>query len=302
LLKQVTGMDEEKLIEMISAAVVRVLKEESQGGAPRESAGAGAEPAAEDLTVLTDLTSPEYKQKLTVPDAENDLALRAMKGATTARVGIGRAGLRQTTKAMLAFRADFAMAKDAVMKPVDEAFLRKLGLPTLLTKCSDINVHLTRPDLGRQLSEEALRFLHEECIQNPQIQIYVSDGLSNSAIEHNAADLLPVLMDGLKEQGVKTGTPFFVKYGRVPTMDAVSEAVGAEVTCVLIGERPGLAAADSMSAYITYGAHTGIPESSRTVVSNIHKNGIQPVEAGAYLVDLLLRILSEKKSGVDLKL
>ena len=109
-------------------------------------------------------------------------------------------------------------------------------------------------------------------------------------------------MDGLKEQGVKTGTPFFVKYGRVPTMDAVSEAVGAEVTCVLIGERPGLAAADSMSAYITYGAHTGIPESSRTVVSNIHKNGIQPVEAGAYLVDLLLRILSEKKSGVDLKL
>jgi ethanolamine ammonia-lyase small subunit len=188
------------------------------------------------------------------------------------------------------------------MKPVDEAFLRKLGLPTLLTKCSDINVHLTRPDLGRQLSEEALRFLHEECIQHPQIQIYVSDGLSNSAIEHNAADLLPVLMDGLKEQGVKTGTPFFVKYGRVPTMDAVSEAVGAEVTCVLIGERPGLAAADSMSAYITYGAHTGIPESSRTVVSNIHKNGIQPVEAGAYLVDLLLRILSEKKSGVDLKL
>ena len=67
-------MDEEKLIEMISAAVVRVLKEESQGGAPQESAGAGAEPAAEDLTVLTDLTSPEYKQKLTVPAAENDLA------------------------------------------------------------------------------------------------------------------------------------------------------------------------------------------------------------------------------------
>ena len=85
-------------------------------------------------------------------------------------------------------------------------------------------------------------------------------------------------------------------------MDAVSEEVGAELTCVLLGERPGLAASDSMSAYITYGAYVGIPESKRTVVSNIHQHGIQPVEAGAYLVELLERILNEQKSGVDLQL
>ncbi|MBQ1528888.1 MAG: ethanolamine ammonia-lyase subunit EutC, partial [Clostridia bacterium] len=133
-------------------------------------------------------------------------------------------------------------------------------------------------------------------------QVYVSDGLSNSAVEHNIEDLLPILMDGLKADGIRVGTPFFVKYGRVPTMDAVSEAVGAELTCVLLGERPGLAASDSMSAYITYGAYVGIPESKRTVVSNIHQHGIQPVEAGAYLVELLERILNEQKSGVDLQL
>lgn len=295
------SLDEEKLIEMISEALVRVLREK-QPPAEKPAGEESRQPAADDLTVLTDLTSQEYKEQLTVPDAENELALRAMKRATTARVGIGRAGLRQTTKAMLAFRADFAMAKDAVMKPVDESFLKKLGLPVLVSRCSDINEHLTRPDLGRQLSDETQQFLREKCIHHPQIQIYVSDGLSNAAIENNAADLLPILMDGLNEKNIKIGTPFFIKYGRVPTMDAVSETVDAELTCVLIGERPGLAAADSMSAYITYGAYVGIPESSRTVVSNIHRNGIQPVEAGAYLVDLLLRILHEKKSGVDLKL
>ena len=177
-----------------------------------------------------------------------------------------------------------------------------MDLALIQSKCEDIDTHLTRPDLGRQLSDEAKTFLRERCEKNPQIQVYVSDGLSNSAVEHNIEDLLPILMDGLKADGIRVGTPFFVKYGRVPTMDAVSEAVGAELTCVLLGERPGLAASDSMSAYITYGAYVGIPESKRTVVSNIHQHGIQPVEAGAYLVELLERILNEQKSGVDLQL
>ena len=207
-----------------------------------------------------------------------------------------------TTKAMLSLRADHAMAKDAVLKPVDEGLLQRMDLPLIQSKCEDIDTHLTRPDLGRQLSDEAKAFLQQHCEKNPQIQVYVSDGLSNSAVEHNIEDLLPILMDGLKADGIRVGTPFFVKYGRVPTMDAVSEAVGAELTCVLLGERPGLAASDSMSAYITYGAYVGIPESKRTVVSNIHQHGIQPVEAGAYLVELLERILNEQKSGVDLQL
>ena len=194
------------------------------------------------------------------------------------------------------------LAKDAVLKPVDEGLLERMDLPLIQSKCEDIDTHLTRPDLGRQLSDEAKAFLQQHCEKHPQIQVYVSDGLSNSAVENNIEDLLPILMDGLKADGIRVGTPFFVKYGRVPTMDAISEEVGAELTCVLLGERPGLAASDSMSAYITYGAYVGIPESKRTVVSNIHQHGIQPVEAGAYLVELLERILNEQKSGVDLQL
>ena len=251
---------------------------------------------------VKDLTQAEYKDTIQLDAPENALALRAMERTTNARIGIGRNGERLSAKALLSLRADHAMAKDAVLKAVDEKLLSELGLPVIQSKCSDIDTHLTRPDLGRQLSEEAKNFLHTKCEKNPQIQIYVSDGLSSYAIENNIKDVLSILTDGLKADGIKLGTPFFVKYGRVPTMDAVSEEVGAELTCVLIGERPGLAASDSMSAYITYGAYVGIPESKRTVVSNIHKNGTQPVEAGAYLVELLQRILKEKKSGVDLQM
>lgn len=317
-------MTREQLIEQITAEVMAALKKEGIADLPetpglpkeegpvevpvpkefRRTAPAFTEASVRNLAAdtLKDLTEEEYKELIQLEDPLNPLALRAMERATTARIGIGRNGERLTTKAMLSLRADHAMAKDAVMKPVDEGLLEQMNLPLIQSKCLEINEHLTRPDLGRQLSPEAVEFLKTRCEQHPQIQVYVSDGLSNSAVENNITDLLPILMDGLHADGIRTGTPFFVKFGRVPTMDAVSETVGAELTCVLLGERPGLAASDSMSAYITYGAYVGIPESKRTVVSNIHKNGIQPVEAGAYLVELLERILKEQKSGVDLQL
>ena len=88
--------------------------------------------------------------------------------------------------------------------------------------------------------------------------------------------------------------------GRVAAEDQVAEIVGAKVVCVLIGERPGLATSESMSAYIVYNAHVGIPESKRTVVSNIHKDGLSAVEAGAYIVEVIEKILAAKASGVDL--
>jgi ethanolamine ammonia-lyase small subunit len=110
------------------------------------------------------------------------------------------------------------------------------------------------------------------------------------------------MIQGLEGSGIKVGTPFFVKYGRVGAMDAISQELDAEVTCVLIGERPGLITAESMSAYIAYRATVGMEESRRTVLSNIHRGGTPPVEAGAHLADIIKQMLKEKKSGVDLKL
>lgn len=93
----------------------------------------------------------------------------------------------------------------------------------------------------------------------------------------------------------------FIKHARVGAMDHIAELTGAEVVCMLVGERPGLVTAESMSAYMAYRPTMGMPESRRTVVSNIHKGGTPAVEAGAYVAEVLKKILDNKKSGVDLK-
>lgn len=173
---------------------------------------------------------------------------------------------------------------------------------TIQSRCDNKDVYLTRPDLGRRLSEDAVATLKEKCEKNPQVQIFVSDGLSSAAVAANTKDVLSGITQGLKASGINVGTPFFVKYGRVGAMDEISEITGADVTCVLIGERPGLITAESMSAYIAYKATIGMPEARRTVVSNIHSSGTIPAEAGAHIAEIIKTILEKKASGTDLKL
>ena len=156
--------------------------------------------------------------------------------------------------------------------------------------------------MGRRLSAEGAAAVREKCKKNPTVQIYVSDGLSSAAVAANVGDLLPALMQGLQSYKIDVGTPFFVKYGRVGVMDEISEITGAEVTCVLIGERPGLITAESMSAYIAYKATMGMPEARRTVLSNIHRAGTIPAEAGAHIAEIIKIMLEKKASGTDLKL
>ena len=246
------------------------------------------------------MEEPDRRAPL-VEKPENPDALRRMMTKTTARIGVGKAGPRLKTQTLLKLRADHAAARDAVMMDVGEELIRSLGLFPVTTCCSDKNTFLTRPDLGRDFDEETRAAIKENCTARPDVQLIVSDGLSSSAIEANAARILPIVIDGLREKGLTTGTPLFVKYGRVGAQDRISELLKAEVVCTFIGERPGLATAESMSAYISYHAEVGMPEARRTVVSNIHKDGVPAVEAGAYIVDLLALILEKKASGVDLK-
>ena len=163
-------------------------------------------------------------------------------------------------------------------------------------------VNKATSDLGRKLSAEGAATIKEKCKKNPTVQIYVSDGLSSAAVAANVPDLLPAITQGLQSYRIEAGTPFFVKYGRVGVMDEISELTGADVTCVLIGERPGLITAESMSAYIVYKATVGMPEARRTVVSNIHKSGTIPAEAGAHIAEIIKIMLEKKASGTDLKL
>ena len=248
-----------------------------------------------------DITAQEVRQKPLLDHPCDPEALRQMMWRTPARIGVGRAGPRLKTQTLLTLRADHAAARDAVLMDVPEEFLEKLGLFSVQTRCTSKDEFLTRPDLGRQLSDEAVEELKKRCTMHPDVQIYASDGLSSTAVQANLANLLPILTEGLKAKGLTVGTPFFVKYGRVAVMDQISELLDATVTCVLLGERPGLGSAESMSAYLAYRATVGMPEARRTVVSNIHKNGIAAVEAGAYLCDVIEKIYQAKASGVDLR-
>lgn len=121
------------------------------------------------------------------------------------------------------------------------------------------------------------------------------------AVEANIKDLLPMIEDGLKIEGITVGTPIIVRYGRVAIADQISHALGAKLAINLIGERPGLSSGAGMSAYLTLNPGPETISSDRTVVSNIHSRGTPPVEAGAYIVHLAKTILEKKVSGVKLQ-
>lgn len=251
---------------------------------------------------IPDVTEVDIKKQYLVKDPQNGEAYYEMKQFAPCRLGIGKAGARYKTDPVLQFRAAHSAAQDAVFSDVDAEFVESMNLFTVTTQCKNKDVYLTRPDLGRKLCEEGAATIKEKCKKNPTVQIYVADGLSSAAVAANIRDLLPAILQGLQSYGIETGTPFFVKFGRVGVMDQISEITGAEVTCTLIGERPGLITAESMSAYIAYKATVGMPEARRTVVSNIHKAGTMPVEAGAHIAEIIKLMLEKKASGTDLKL
>jgi ethanolamine ammonia-lyase small subunit len=251
---------------------------------------------------IPDITKVDIRKQYLVEDPVNKEAYYEVKQFAPCRLGIGKAGARYKTDPTLQFRAAHSAAQDAVFSDVDQEFIDNMGFFSVQTQCNSKDTYLTRPDLGRKLNEDGVKLITEKCKKNPTVQIYVSDGLSSAAVAANVSDVLPGIVQGLKSYGIEVGTPFFCKYGRVGVMDQISEITGATVTCVLIGERPGLITAKSMSAYIAYKGTVGMPEARRTVVSNIHKEGTIPAEAGAHISEIIKTILENKASGTDLKL
>ena len=249
---------------------------------------------------VDDVTDLDLRKLYLVENPADGDRFRKMKLKTPARLGCGKAGARYKTLTMLRFRADHAAAQDAVFSQVPEDFAKKNGLVPVVTRCESKDQYLTRPDLGRCFCEEMQKLIKGVVPKPPRVQIVVGDGLSSAAIMANAMDCLAAIRDGLKLKGIDIGTVLFVRYCRVGAGDAIGDVTGCELVCVLVGERPGLVTDKSMSAYITYRPHTGVSESARTVVSNIHAQGTPAVEAGAHIAELIGRILEKKVSGVGL--
>ena len=293
----------------ITAMVAEILSQMGQEPTVKASDYHATEPnaAAPDSgyregDFVPDVTKLNLRKLYLVEHPEKPEQFRQLKEKTPARLGCGKAGARYKTLTMLRFRADHAAAQDTVFSQVPEDFAAKNGMVEVKTRCRDKDEYLTRPDLGRCFDHENAEKIRANLQGKPQVQLVIGDGLSSAAIVANAMDCAAAIRDGLKLRGIDTGAPLFVRYCRVGAGDAIGDITGCQVVCMLVGERPGLVTDKSMSAYITYGPHTGVLESARTVVSNIHAQGTPAAEAGAHIAGLLETILKKKLSGVALHL
>ena len=298
-------MNKEELTAMVAEILAGMGREPAVKGADYRNTAPEPHrecPVYHDGDFVDDVTKLDLRKLYLVENAADPEKFKRMKEKTPARLGCGKAGARYKTLTMLRFRADHAAAQDAVFSEIDEDFAKRHDLLPTKTRCDSKDEYLTRPDLGRCFDEHNAKAIQGVIDRPPRVQIVVGDGLSSAAITANAMDCLGAIRDGLKLRGIDTGKAIFVKYCRVGAGDAVGDLTGCELVCVLVGERPGLVTDKSMSAYITYKPHTGVSESSRTVVSNIHAQGTPAVEAGAYVAELIEKILKRKVSGVGLHL
>jgi len=228
---------------------------------------------------------------------------------TAARIRLGRGGAVLSTGAEQSFLLDHARARDAVWSEVDwprlEAGLlaADLSCARVASAVPDRATYIRRPDLGRALSEdgaERVARLAQDMGSPRELLIVVGDGLSATAVDLVAGALVIRIAEAAAKRGVSIGPVILAEGARVALGDPIAEAFGAKVVVMLLGERPGLSAADSLGAYVTYGAKTGTPDSRRNCISNIREGGLTIDAATGALMDLVAHMLRRRISGVKL--
>ena len=229
----------------------------------------------------------------------------ALRGLTAARIGLRRVGASLATAPMLEFKLAHARARDAVHEPLDSARLAADLVRTgktvvgVASQALDRQTYLMRPDLGRALSESSTAALRS-VRSDHDVVFVVADGLSAGAVQRHAPPVLDAALAALLE--VWQVAPLVIaSHARVAIGDAVAEALGAACVVILIGERPGLSAPDSMGAYLTWRPHGRTTDADRNCISNIRPGGIGYEEAASRLVWLLNAMRARQTSGVMLK-
>lgn len=228
------------------------------------------------------------------------MKLNRLRDFTPARVALGRTGDSLPTRELLDFQLAHARARDAVHAELDTDALRlewkALGIDPIAVHSAarDRATYLRRPDLGRVLSEESLALLAAQHGEHDAVYI-VADGLSALAVQRHAAPLLQLVLPRLG------GPVVLVEQGRVAIGDEVGETIGAALAVVLIGERPGLSAPDSLGVYLTWQPRRGLTDANRNCISNIRAGGLSYAAAAHKLLFLTTEARRRKLSGVTLK-
>jgi ethanolamine ammonia-lyase small subunit len=246
---------------------------------------------------------PEPKMSALLPDDGADEVVRAIRDRSPARLLVGRAGTSYRTETLLGLRVDHAAAVDAVRAELDldPAFVVQWGMVEVTTLAATKAEYLMRPDLGRRIDPAGLARLAAECPSGVAFQVAIADGLSALAVAAQVPLLLPGLADGAARLGWTFGRPILVRHGRVGILNDIGDALGASVVVLLIGERPGLATAESLSAYLAYRPRAGQNDAHRNLISNVHPRGTSHAEASARILRLAEQMMRLGTSGVAIK-
>lgn len=226
---------------------------------------------------------------------------------TPARIAIGRAGVSLPTREVLSFALDHARARDAVHARLDRADvarqLQTLGFASIEVQslAPDRASYLRRPDLGRRLDASSRGRLQARFSGTCDLAVMIGDGLSATAVISHGAALLSALAPHLRKLDLRMGPVVIAEGARVALGDEVGELLDARLAVVLIGERPGLSAADSLSVYLTYAPRCGRTDAERNCISNIRTGGLAPDAAAANVAWLINAALSMELTGVGLK-
>src|SRR5947208_14034168 len=208
-----------------------------------------------------------------------------IRARTPARVLVDRAGAAYRTSTQLELRQAHAAARDAVGTELDlkrdlgTKFVAQWDLFEVSTSVRNKNEYLLRPDFGRRLNETAQWQIQARCPEEVDLQVVIGDGLSVTAVSTQVPQLLPLIFALGQKRGWRLGQPFVIRYCRLGVMNHIGELLRPKVLVLLIGERPGLATAESLSAYMAFQPRTGHTDANRNLISNIHSRGVSTEHA-----------------------
>jgi ethanolamine ammonia-lyase small subunit len=251
----------------------------------------------------------EKPEKNDALSAENwPEALRRIRERTPARLLHGRAGGSYRTETQLSLREAHAAARDAVRTELrlhsvfDATFLETWKLFEVSTRASSKEEYLLRPDLGRVFNDAAREEIRAKCLSLADLQIAIGDGLSATAVAAQVPSLLPLIAAAATRRGWRLGQPFVIRHCRVGILNEIGALLSPAVVVLLIGERPGLATAESLSAYLAYRPGASHTDANRNLISNIHARGLSTEEAAEQIVRLADAMMKARLSGCELKI
>lgn len=207
----------------------------------------------------------------------------------------------------LELRAAHAAARDAVRSDFNmeehlgASLIQDFSIVEVSSSAHSKDEYLLRPDLGRRLTEESRQIISSNCSPAPDLQIIIGDGLSTTAVAAQVPKLLPLLWQGAKQRNWALARPFAVRFCRVGILNDVGDLLRPKVAVLLIGERPGLATAESLSAYMAFQPRSGQTDADRNLISNIHARGVSILDAANRILNLASQMMSKRIGGTQLR-